>query len=438
MHNQASTPLLRSRRFLPYFITQAMGAFNDNIFKNVLLLLVAYASIEQQPISSTLYINLAAGLFILPFFIFSASAGVIADRHEKSALIRKIKFAEIIIMSVAAFAFMAQSYWLLLFLLFLMGSQSAFFGPIKYAILPQHLDQTELIQGNALVETGTFLAILLGTLGAGIIASSPYSNYIVAFSCLLFALIGYISSRFIPKATPEKMPPLQSWNPLLHTKNSLKIARSDKIVFQAIMAISWFWFLGASYLTQFPNFTKMHLNGSPSVVSVLLALFSIGIAIGSLLCNKISRGKLELGIVPIGSLGMTIFGINLYWFTPEQAHSVLSATQFMTSLELLPLFISLLLLGVSGGIYIVPLYTVIQQRARSNQRAQVIAANNIYNAIFMVVSAILAIVFLHLLQLTIPLFFAALAVGNLLFTGYLFYQTPIFTNRLFALLKIKP
>ncbi len=437
MSSQESSPLLRSRRFLPYFITQAMGAFNDNIFKNVLLLLVAYATLEQQPISSTLYINMAAGLFILPFFIFSASAGVLADRHEKSALIRKIKLAEIVIMSIAAFAFISQSYWLLLFLLFLMGSQSAIFGPIKYAILPQHLQQSELVQGNALVETGTFLAILLGTLGAGIIASSLYSSYIVAVLCVLFAIIGYISSLFIPTATSDKIAEKVSFNPILHTKNTLKIAHSDNLIFLSIMGISWFWFLGASYLTQFPNFTKMHLHGSEGAVSILLALFSIGIAIGSLLCNKISKGKLEPGIVPLGSIGITIFGANLYWFTPEQTSGMLNAAQFITSIELLPLFISLLLLGVSGGIYIVPLYTMIQQRARTDQRAQVIAANNIYNAIFMVVSAVLAIVFLHQLQLSIPLFFGALALGNIVIAGFLFYQTPTFNERLFTLLKMK-
>jgi MFS family permease len=318
-----------------------------------------------------------------------------------------------------------------------MGSQSAIFGPIKYAILPQHLQQSELVQGNALVETGTFLAILLGTLGAGIIASSLYSSYIVAVLCVLFAIIGYISSLFIPTATSDKIAEKVSFNPILHTKNTLKIAHSDNLIFLSIMGISWFWFLGASYLTQFPNFTKMYLHGSEGAVSILLALFSIGIAIGSLLCNKISKGKLEPGIVPLGSIGITIFGANLYWFTPEQTSGMLNAAQFITSIELLPLFISLLLLGVSGGIYIVPLYTMIQQRARTDQRAQVIAANNIYNAIFMVVSAVLAIVFLHQLQLSIPLFFGALALGNIVIAGFLFYQTPTFNERLFTLLKMK-
>ncbi len=247
--------LLTQRRFLPYFLTQSLGAFNDNIFKNTLLLFVAFASVDSLPISSNLFINLAAGLFILPFFLFSAFAGVLADKYEKSAFIRKVKLAEIIIMLFGAIAFVLKDFTLLLILLFLMGTQSAFFGPVKYALLPQQLKEDELVSGNALVETGTFLAILFGTIGAGIIASQENAQYIAAGAVLLFAVLGYLSSRFIPYA--KAIDPTLSfrWRPIQQTRNTISIAKKDTSVFLAIMGISWFWFLGASYLTQFPNYT---------------------------------------------------------------------------------------------------------------------------------------------------------------------------------------
>lgn len=288
MSHSSQSSLLTQRRFLPYFVTQFFGAFNDNIFKNVLLLFVAFASKEALPVSSHLFINLAAGLFILPFFLFSASAGILADKYEKSWFIRKVKLAEIAIMTLGAIGFIFESYAILLVLLFLMGTQSAFFGPVKYALLPQQLKPKELVPGNALVETGTFIAILLGTLGAGVIASAEYAKYIAAGCVIFFALMGYLASRSIPHS-PASAPDIQfKWRPIAQTKQTIGIAKQDRTIFQAIMAISWFWFLGASYLTQFPNFTKIYLQGTESSVSFLLALFSVGIAIGSLTCDKLS------------------------------------------------------------------------------------------------------------------------------------------------------
>lgn len=267
MSSDRQPSLLTQRKFLPYFITQFFGAFNDNIFKNVLLLFVAFAGSSALPISSNLFINLAAGLFILPFFLFSASAGVLADKYEKSWFIRKVKLFEIAIMLLGAIGFITESYGVLLLLLFLMGTQSAFFGPVKYALLPQKLNAKELVPGNALVEAGTFIAILIGTLGAGIIASADNAKYLAAFCVVLFALLGYLSSRSIPFAAASAPNLSFRWQPYKQTKHTLSIAKSDRVVFQCIMAISWFWFLGAAYLTQFPNFTKIYLNGTESAVS---------------------------------------------------------------------------------------------------------------------------------------------------------------------------
>lgn len=373
----SNTSLLRQRRFLPYFITQFFGAFNDNIFKNVLLILVAFAGTSALPISSNLFINLAAGLFILPFFLFSATAGQLADKYDKDWFIRKVKLAEIVIMLLGAIGFITRSYEVLLLLLFLMGTQSAFFGPVKYALLPQQLKSEELLSGNALVETGTFLAILLGTLGAGIIASSENAVHIAAGTVVTLAVLGYLASRFIPK-TPASNPKAKvRWQPIKQTKQTLAIAKKDRITHKSIFAISWFWFMGATYLTQFPNFTQQFLNGGESAVSFLLALFSVGIALGSQLCSKLSKNRIEYGIVPLGSMGITIFGLLMAYSVPNDLPSLTSFSDFISHQALWPTFAYLLLLGIFGGLFIVPLYTVMQYRAEETERAQIIAANNI-------------------------------------------------------------
>lgn len=426
--------LLTQRRFFPYFMTQALGAFNDNIYKNTLLLFVAFASADSLPISSNLFINLAAGLFILPFFLFSAPAGILADKYEKSAFIRKVKLAEIGIMLLGAVAFILQNYTLLLILLFLMGTQSAFFGPVKYALLPQQLKKEELVSGNALVETGTFLAILFGTIGAGFIASQEYAHYIAAAAVVLLAILGYLTSRSIPYAKAMNPTLNFQWRPVKQTKHTIQIAKRNPVVFLAIMGISWFWFLGASYLTQFPNYTHLHLNGNATTVTVLLALFSIGIAIGSLACDVISKHKIELGIIPLGSLGISVFGSILYVMTPTAPVDAIGFIQLLSNLDLLPVFISLFLLGVSGGIFIVPLYVMIQTYPQPKYRSQIIAANNIYNALFMVGSALLGIIMLSVVNLSIPQFFGLLSAMNLCVTVYLFYR---FSGRVSLFIKAR-
>lgn len=421
--------LLKQRRFLPYFITQFLGAFNDNIFKNVLLILVAFAASGTLPISSNLFINLAAGLFILPFFLFSATAGELADKYDKDWFIRKVKLAEIIIMSVGAVGFITQNYSLLLLLLFLMGTQSAFFGPVKYALLPQQLNKNELVPGNALVETGTFLAILLGTICAGLIASGENAHYIAAFAVVAFSIIGYIASRFIPHSLAANPSAKLRWSPFKQTKSTLRIAKNDSVIYKTILAISWFWFMGACYLTQFPNFTKIILNGSESSVSFLLALFSIGIAFGSLMCDKLSKHKIELGIVPFASLGISLFGALMVLTIPESLPVFDDFLGFVSYFPLWPTFACLLLTGASGGVFIVPLYSLLQSRAKKEERAQIIAANNIFNALFMVGSAILAIVSLSILELTIPQLFMLLALLNLFVFAYSLNQVFIYVVR---------
>lgn len=429
MSSDRQPSLLTQRKFLPYFITQFFGAFNDNIFKNVLLLFVAFAGSSALPISSNLFINLAAGLFILPFFLFSASAGVLADKYEKSWFIRKVKLFEIAIMLLGAIGFIIESYGVLLLLLFLMGTQSAFFGPVKYALLPQKLNAKELVPGNALVEAGTFIAILIGTLGAGIIASADNAKYLAAFCVVLFALLGYLSSRSIPFAAASAPNLSFRWQPYKQTKHTLSIAKSDRVVFQCIMAISWFWFLGAAYLTQFPNFTKIYLSGTESAVSFLLALFSIGIALGSLLCNWISNHRIEVGIVPIGALGITVFGYLMATSIPSDLPIFHNFVDFFRYEPFWPLFFYLLMIGASGGLFIVPLYALMQHRAKETERAQVIAGLNIFNSLFMVGSAVLGIVCLSVIKMTIPQLFALLAILNFLVAAYIFLQIPIFVVR---------
>lgn len=429
MSPDSQSSLLRQQKFLPYFVTQFFGAFNDNIFKNVLLLFVAFAGSSALPISSNLFINLAAGLFILPFFLFSASAGVLADKYEKSWFIRKVKLFEIGIMLLGAIGFITESYGVLLLLLFLMGTQSAFFGPVKYALLPQQLNEKELVPGNALVEAGTFIAILVGTLGAGLIASADNAKYLAAFCVVIFAVLGYLSSRFIPFASAGA-PDIQfKWQPYKQTKLTLSIAKSDRIVFQCIMAISWFWFLGAAYLTQFPNFTKIYLNGTESAVSFLLALFSVGIAVGSMACNWLSNHRIEVGIVPIGALGITIFGFLMATSIPTDLPRFHTFAEFVSYDAFWPLFFYLLMIGVSGGLFIVPLYALMQHRAKETERAQVIAGLNIFNSLFMVGSAVLGIVCLSVLEMSIPQLFALLAILNFLVATYIFLQIPIFVVR---------
>lgn len=426
----SSFKLIVSRRFLPFFLTQASGAFNDNVFKNALMLLLAFTAANALPWDTDLTMNLAAGLFILPFLLFSATAGTLADAVCKTRLIRALKLLEIALMVVAALAFYFQQYLLLLGLLFLMGSQSAFFGPVKYAILPQLLSDKELLAGNAWVEMGTFVAILLGTIVGGLLVGVVDAPLWIGGVVVLFALLGYVVSRQIPEVGEVAGAGRFRFAPWQQTKATISISYANRTLYLSIMAISWFWFLGASYLTQFPNFTKTVLGGDNTVVTALLVAFSVGVGIGSMLCERLSGDRVELGIVPIGSIGLTVFGISLYFSSPaQQPETLLNLSQFLASAFGWWVLTDLTLIGVFGGLFIVPLYALLQQRAEPAQRARVIAANNIFNALFMVVSALAGIVFLTLLDLAIPEYFLILAIMNAVVALYVYSQLPEFVLR---------
>lgn len=425
----SQSSLLKSKRFAPFFITQFLGAFNDNIYKNTLMLIMTYGAAEAMGLNSHIVLNLAAVLFILPFLLFSALAGQIADKYEKSSLIRKIKILEIVIMIAGAAALLTENYSILLILLFLMGAQSAFFGPCKYAILPQHLHRNELVGGNALVEMGTFVSILLATIGAGIILQ--FENYLTITAVLVVGLacFGYASSYFIPKAEAVDSALKLNFNIFKSSWHLITYARSNRGIFLAVMAISWFWFLGAAYLTQFPNFSRQAFNGDASLVTLLLAIFTLGIGSGSLLCEKLSRKQVELGIVPIGALGMTLFGIDLYLFLPTQNGEIQSWLMFINDASHWRVLIDLAGIGISGGIFIVPLYAYIQLRVEEEYRARIISVINIINALFLVASGLVAMLFLGVFDLSIAEFFLVISVMNIVVSLFIFYQVDEFSIR---------
>ncbi|MBE8167378.1 MAG: MFS transporter, partial [Shewanella sp.] len=424
--------MILTRRFFPYFITQCLGALNDNVYKNVLILLVTYSQVGDLPFSTNLFVNLAAGLFILPFFLFSAHAGMITDNSNKALLIRRLKLFELVIMSCASVAIITQSYLVLLGLLFLMGTQSAYFGPVKYSLLPQALEESELISGNAWVEMGTFLSILLGTLSAGLIVVYEYGAQLAAITVVSIAVIGYLTSRAIPDYPPLGNVTKIAFRPLSGTLSVIRRTKQTPAIWMAILAISWFWCLGATYLTQFPNFARANLYADATVVSLLLGLFSVGIAIGSLVCERISFGHVELGVLPFGVMGLTVFGIDMLWAipnAPEQADFIYGFSAFIENSQHYRLMFDLAMIGVSGGLFIVPLYAFIQTRASKENCAQAIAANNIMNALFMVGSAVLGIILLSVFKFSIPQLFFFLAIANFLVGIYVYAQVPEFAQR---------
>lgn len=432
MSDQSQFALLRTRKFLPFFLTQTLGALNDNIFKNALMILLTFSAADALPWSTTIVVNMAAGLFILPFFLFSAIAGDLADRVEKSKLIRATKITEIIIMILASITFYFEFYLLQLGILFLMGTQSAFFGPVKYAILPQIVPAKQLIGGNALVEMGTFLSILAGTIAGGILAGLDQATLYLSISVMITACAGFAVARQIPPVAINPQTTPWKFAPIKQTINTFRIAKQDRAILLSIMAISWFWFLGASYLTQFLDFAKVYLGGDSTVVTSLLVAFSVGVAVGSLLCEKLSGKQIELGIVPIGSIGLTIFGMDLYFASPEQVGAQMyTISEFLAQPYAWRVLIDLTFIGVFGGFFIVPLYALLQQNAKPEERAKVIAANNIFNALFMVGSAISGIVFLSIMELTIPEYFFCLGAMNMVVAIYVYKQLPEFVLRFF-------
>ncbi|MBU1459321.1 MAG: MFS transporter, partial [Gammaproteobacteria bacterium] len=411
--------LFGKRRFLPFFLTQLSGAFNDNLFKQALILAILYKIGTNA--DSSLLINLCALLFILPFFLFSALGGQLGEKYAKERLIRAIKAGEIFIMLAGGAGMLLGNLPLLLAVLFCMGTQSALFGPVKYSVLPKLLEDHELVGGNALVEMGTFLAILAGTITAGVMMATDGYAQLIAGSVVLVAVAGYLASRAVP-ATGASLPTLEmDWNLFRQTGAILRMGLGQRLsVSRSLIGNSWFWFLGATYLTQIPAYSKDLLHGDETVVTLILTVFSVGIALGSLLCERLSGHKVEIGLVPFGSFGLTLFGLLLWWCSgdfpqaavPHDWQTLLSIGQAWWILA------SVLGIGVFGGFYIVPLYALIQSRTAEHERARVVAANNILNALLMVISAIVAILLLSVVGLSIPQLFLVVSLMNVAVSAY--------------------
>ncbi|WP_411687390.1 MFS transporter [Acinetobacter indicus] len=419
--------LLATRRFLPMFCTQFLGALNDNVFKQALLLVITYGWISQQSGSISTLNNLAALLFILPYFIFSATAGQIADKYERSQLVRYLKLLEIAVMLLATVGFLIGNLWLLMFALFLMGTQSTFFGPIKYAILPEILKPSELMSGNALFQSGTSIAILVGMILGGAVISLSAGNLLwISLTVLAIAVVGYLASRFILKQ-PIAAPQLQvDWNFFRTSIQTLKYAKNLPLIFLILLGNSWYWFYGATYLTQIPQLTQQNLHASENVVSLLLTFFSVGIGVGSLLCRKIGGTEVNIKMVPIGAVGLTVFAFYLaaaLAFVPPQTGELLGLSEvFQQGWSYYHVMLAVTLLGISGGFYIVPLYAMMQAYSPRSHRARVVAANNILNAIFMVSSAIFSIIILSVLQIDLKILFCITAVLSAIFTIWLLFK----------------
>ncbi|HIJ85826.1 MAG: Acyl-CoA synthetase/AMP-acid ligase II [Magnetococcales bacterium] len=416
--------LLQSKRLGPLFVTQFLGALNDNVFKNALVMLITYRIAAEANMDGRILVSLAGGLFILPFFLFSALAGQWADKSEKSQLIRRIKLAEIAIMGLACLGFVLGNLWFLLTVLFLLGAQATFFGPVKYAILPNHLAKEELIAGNAFVEAGTFLAILLGTIASGLVVLKENGVELIMLAIMLIAVGGWYSSRFIPQAAAACPSLVIETNLISSTWSIMRQSAKQREVFLSIMGISWFWLTGATYLTQFPTFAKDIIGGNEEVVVLFLTVFSVGIGLGSLMCNRLLAGRVSAQYVPLGALGMALFSIDLVAASQRVIPGeLIGVTTFLGHVANWRILVDLLGMAIASGIYIVPLYAIMQTSSSVENRSQVIAGNNIMNALFMVVSALSTVVLLAL-GFTIPGIFLAMAVANLLVASYICKLLP--------------
>lgn len=423
--------LFRGRRFWALFATQFLGALNDNVFKNALVILVAFKALSVAGLSPENLVVASGAVFMLPFFIFSATAGQLADKYPKPRVVHWIKAAEIGIMLVGAYGFLTQSLWVLLFALLMMGVHSTFFGPVKYSILPQLLTEDELVGGNALVETGTFLAILIGTILGGALAGMGDGGLVaVSVLVVVIAAAGLFTSFFIPALPPSNPALAVQWNPVTPSLETYAVTRRNRAVFLAILGASWFWFFGAAVLSLLPIYTRNVLHGNEHVVTLFLALFCLGTGLGSLLCERLSDRKLELGLVPFGSIGMTLFAFDLFLVgSPAEAPAeLLGIGGFLQQPGALRICIDLLLLTTFSGFFIVPLYTLMQQRSEAEYRSRVIAGNNIVGALFIVLSSVMLLV-LRAASFTIPQIFLVLALLNAAVAAYIYKLLPEFLFR---------
>ncbi len=420
----------RSRRFAPLFGTQFLGAFNDNLFKTTLFVLISFQGLGQETqISSVQLLNLGALLFVLPFFLFSALSGQLATRYNKARLAQATKLLEVLIMAAAAYGFAVRSAPLLLLCLFMMGAQSALFGPVKYAVLPEYLRAKELLMGNGLIESGTFLAILLGQIIGTAIAGM--SSWLLAVMVLCVAVAGLLCSLGMPSVAARNRQLRMDWHIVRSTKELLFQAAAERELFTAIIGISWFWFVGAVYTTQLPNFVRLHLGGNEAVFNLMLGLFSVGIALGSIACGKLCRGVLKLWLVLLGALGLAVSGGLLAYFSYgwTLSGSLWGVGAFLQQPHAYPIVLVMLGIGFFGGFFSVPLYTWLQTVASDSFRAQAVAANNIVNSVFMVAAALISALLLFLSDSIVLLYFLV-ALGNIPVAAYLFYRAPeIFWRR---------
>lgn len=423
------------------FWTQFSGAFNDNLFKNALVLLVTYKTAGVFGVGPEEFGPLAGAVFILPFFVFSAIGGQLADKYEKSKLVRWIKLAEIGIMALGAFALVTRQLELLVFVLALMGTQSAFFGPVKYGILPQLLSRENLVGGNALVETATYLAILTGTILGGLLVNfefggQPVGLWIVAVGVIGVALVGRGAAGRVPEA-PATMPDLKiQWDPIRPTWEIVKLTRAKRPVWLSVLGITWFWGFGSCFLSLFPAYTKSVLGGNEHIATLFLALFSVGIGFGSMLCERLSKQRLELGLVPLGSIGLSVFTfaiavIGQPWVPDPDPEKLIGLGQFLMRPWGIAIALSLVGIALSGGLYIVPLYTMIQQRSEDSERSRIIAGNNIVNSAFMVVANLVLTALLNQ-GWSVPALFALLGAFNIVVAVYVYTLVPEFLLRLMA------
>lgn len=429
--------LLGQRRFLPFFVTQFLGAFNDNVYKNAVVILIAFSGLE--PSRADMLVNLAAGVFILPYFLFSATAGQLADKHEKSSLIRIIKAAEIGIMACAVVGLLTKNVVVLLVVLFLMGAQSTAFGPVKYSILPQQLREHELVGGNGLVEMGTSISILIGMIaGMSLLMIPGYGPQTAAAAMIGLAIAGHLVSRAIP-AAPAIAPTLRiNPNILAESLHVLRMVRHDNTVRRAVFGVSWFWFVGTLLSAQLPNYAKLHLGGAESLNLLALALFSVGTGVGSLWCEKLSQRTVEIGLVPFGALGMSVFCADLYFARPGLAPETgITLAQFWQQAGSFRIMADLTLIGLFAGFFIVPLFALIQSRTEKHHLSRVIAGMNIQNAAFIVCAAVTGIALQRFAGFNIPEIFLLLAVLNLAALAYLLVLVPEFFLRFLAWIYIR-